>query len=619
MLFPRSLPLRVRLRHLLTAIVVWGLAACSWPPSIVVVIPAVPAQTTSLSVLVSTGNKQAVENPSLDVTAFVGQAYRFGIHPPLSSLGTFSIAVAAYDKSGCLLSTGVGEIELSAVDNDGFVYGRPERNLQIPLDAPAGDAAMGCIAGSPAIRSFAQSEDDPAQAVILGWGFAPGVAVTMDGVPALSVNRKDATRIEARLPISPIESGLRSAQLVIRNPDAKSASKAVSLYSVAFAPRERSTHSFNAALDPTSVAVGDLNKDNSPDVVVAGLRNTTQGFVALFLNQGSGKLPAQPTLLDFPRTIDDLQLADLNGDSALDIAAVSAGAQQLIVLLNDGAGNFNTASLLSIDLPAGSLAVSLAVGDVLGDGFPDIVVLSSASLSNPALVYFFLGSSTGLNFVGALQLPVILFTNVQIRDMDNNGRDDLIISESNAGLPPTPVLGNVQVLLSNGDGTFNIKPQLATAASYYHLVMAMHLDDDPLLDLVVSGAFSTTQQPGTVLSVFVNQGSGNFPANRSEFSTSPQPFAMTLGDINRDGREDLALTHTFKEGQGRLSMLLNLGGNRGFAPAAQQPSFPLGYGDNYVASGDLNSDGKVDFAVINRGAPKLSQPAQLQLFLNTSL
>jgi len=619
MLSSRSLPLRTWLPQLAVALAVLGFLACSWPPSIVVVIPALPAQTASLSILVGTGGKQAVENPSLDVTAFAGQAYRFGIHPPLSSTGMFSIAVAAYDKAGCLLSTGTGEIELGSADNDGFVYGRPERNLQIPLDAQIADVGAGCLSGSPAIRSFAQSEDDPTQAVILGWGFAPGVTVTINGTPALSVNRKDATRIEARLPINPTESGLQSALLAIRNPDASNASKQVSLYSVAFAPRERSTYEFDATLEPTAVAVGDLNKDGLPDVVVSGLRSSTQGFMAFFFNQGAAKLPTQPQVMEFARTIDDLQLADLNGDNALDVAAISSSGQQLIIVLNDGAGNFSMSSVLTDTLPAGSSAVSLAVGNVLGDAFPDIVVLSNATLGNPATALFYLGSASGMNFVGGLVLPVVLFTNVQIRDMDNNGRDDLVIAESNAGLPPTPVLGYVQVLLSNGDGTFNIKPQLATAAGYYHLVMAMHIDSDPLLDLVVSGAFSTTQQPGTQLSVFVNQGAGNFPGNRSEFTTSPQPFAMAVGDINRDGREDLALTHTFKESQGRLSLLLNLGNNRGFAPAAQQPSLPIGYGDTYVATGDFNSDSRADFVVVNRGAQKIKQPALLQLFLNTSL
>jgi hypothetical protein len=619
MLHSRSLALRTWLTPLLSALALLGLIACSWPPSIVVVIPALPAQSATLSILVGTGNQQASENPSLDVTAFAGQAYRFGIHPPLSSVGTFSVAVAAFDKSGCLLSTGIGEIELGAADNDGFVYGRPERNLQIPLDASTGDGSQSCLRGSPVIRSFAQSEDDPTQVVIIGWGFAPGVRVQLDGMPALSETRRDATRIEARLAITPTESGLRTAQLLVRNPDTRSASKEVSLYSVAFAPRERSTYSFSSELEPTSIAAGDVNKDGKQDIVVSGLRSGTQGFIGIFLNQGSGKLPAQPVLLEFSRTIDDLQVADLNQDGAVDIAALSASGKQVFVMLNDGAGSFNLAATSTIDLPAVSSPVSLAVGNVLGDGFPDIVVLSNASFASQGMALFLIGTASGLGYVGALSLPAVLFTNVLVRDMDANGRDDLVLAESYAGMPPTPVLGYAQVILSNGDGTFDIKAPLAVAAGYYHLVQAMRLDADALPDVVVSGAFSTTQQPGTVLSVFVNQGAGNFPANRSEFNTSPQPFAMAVGDVNRDGLEDLALTHTFKEGQGRLSMLLNLGGNRGFAPTAQQPSYALGYGDTFVTVGDFSGDGRSDFATVNRGAPKLSQPALLQLFLNTSL
>lgn len=619
MLFLRSLPLRARLSAALALVVLTGMLACSWPPSIVVVIPAIPSGATSLSVLVSTGSKQAIENPRYDVSAFVGQAYRFGIHPPLSATGTFSVAVAAYDTAGCLLTTTAGDIELTAADNDGFVYGRPERNLQLSLPPPPADASMNCLKGSPAIRTVMQSEDDPTVLTITGWGFAPGVSVLLDGVAALSATRKDATQIEARVAITPSESGLRQAQVTVKNADGNTAKKDIPLYSVAFAPRDRSTYTFDMAQEPTSVVTGDLNKDGKLDVVVTGLRNTTQGFMAFFVNQGADKFPKEPSFLDFPRTIDDLQLTDMNGDGWLDVVALSVGAQELIVVLNDGAGNFTIASALSVAFPAGSSAITLAVGNILGDSFPDIVVLSNATPGVPGSILFYLGGASGLSYIGSLTLGTVLFGNVTVRDVDNNGRDDLVVAEIIPGVLPNPLLGYVQVFLSNGDGTFGIKPSLPTAAGYYHQVVAMNLDADPLLDLVVSGAFSTSQLPGTTLSVFVNQGSGNFPASRSEFNTSQQPFSMALGDINRDGLTDIALTHTFKEGGGKLSALLNLGGNRGFADVTLQPSFPIGFGDNYVASGDLNSDGKVDFVVINRGALKVKQPALMQLFLNTSL
>ena len=49
--------------------------------------------------------------------------------------GNFAVAVAAFDRGGCLISTATSAIELGAADNDGFVYGRPERTLQLTLDA----------------------------------------------------------------------------------------------------------------------------------------------------------------------------------------------------------------------------------------------------------------------------------------------------------------------------------------------------------------------------------------------------------------------------------------------------------------------------------------------------
>ena len=349
-----------------------SLVSCSWPPSIVVVVPSIPAGSATLSVLVSSAGKQATEMPRLDVAAFAGQAYRFGVHPPLGSVGVFSVAIAAYDKGGCLINATSGDIELTAADNDGFVYGRPERDLQLPLDAAPMEYAASCHNGVPTIRSFVQDEDDPTLVIITGWGFAPGITAQLDGVALTNVVRKDATRLEARLTMIASPSGLRGGSLLLTNPDGKTATLQVSVYGVSFAPRSKNSYPLDTALEPVAVAVADINKDDLPDVVVSGLRNTSAGFLGVYLNQGGGKYPAKPDVLELPNTGDDLAILDVNQDGHLDVAVISTMGGQLLVALNDGTGHYNPGQTQLVALPLGFVPI---VVEDLGIITPDVVEL----------------------------------------------------------------------------------------------------------------------------------------------------------------------------------------------------------------------------------------------------
>lgn len=363
----------------------------------------------------------------------------------------------------------------------------------------------------------------------------------------------------------------------------------------------------------------DINGDGSADVVLAGLRASTAGFVAVYRNQGGGKLAGTPQILEVPDTVDDLQLADMDRDGAVDVVGISASAGLLLLVFNDGQGNFSLDKAFALSLPAGTAATTVSVGNVLGDIYPDIVIGSNANPASTAGLLFYQGSSTGIGFTGGLDQGLTLFGNILMRDLDGDGRDDLVYAQTKPGAQPNQLVSNLQVLLSDGAGIFTYRPTLSTASGAYPQVAALDLNGDSLLDLVVSGVFMPNMLSGKVLSVFGNQGGASFPSVRTEYSTNPQPYTMAVGDFNRDGRSDLVVAHILKEGQGRVSVLINLGSGQGFADVPLQPSYLIGFGDNYVAATDFNGDGKSDFAVVSRGVPKIMQPAQLQVFLNTSL
>ncbi|MGN6430811.1 MAG: FG-GAP-like repeat-containing protein [Gaiellaceae bacterium] len=189
--------------------------------------------------------------------------------------------------------------------------------------------------------------------------------------------------------------------------------------------------------DNVSVAIGDLNGDGKPDIVTAG------GTVSVLLNKGDGTFAVRR---DYPVAGSAAAIGDLNGDGKPDLAL--ANGSSVSVLLNHGDGSFGASHEYPLLHPPGwdtAGSESLAIGDLNGDGKPDLVT-GNVDVHVSLLLNGGAGSFRTTLDLGAQKCtPSYTDRSVAISDLNGDGRPDLaVVGDGVCVLFNRPGLCNVQ-------------------------------------------------------------------------------------------------------------------------------------------------------------------------------
>lgn len=330
---------------------------------------------------------------------------------------------------------------------------------------------------------------------------------------------------------------------------------------------------------PVAAASINYNGDAFPDMVIV---TAFRADVLVRVNNGDGTFGAPFSVVGtsaLARLADPRSLAvgDLNGDGRPDLVIGNNSLNRPAVLLNDGAGSFVPASLPALGLADTS---SVAIGKFnQEDNFPDIAVASEFGNR----VYVLINNGSGGFTLRDTLTPGNAPVNVLGVDLDKDGDSDLVVANRDDN--------TLRTFLLQGNNTFLTSvPSLytKTTGNGPYRIAKGDLNGDTYDDVVVANVFDQR------VSVFLSLQTGAL-ADAINLQVGGRPSSVAVADVNNDGLLDLAVTTLSQQG---FTTLLNLGGGRFQAPtAAGVASFADSLSPT-ILSFDIEADGDGDLLVL---------------------
>ncbi len=332
----------------------------------------------------------------------------------------------------------------------------------------------------------------------------------------------------------------------------------------------------------SSIAFGDVDRDGDLDAIqgpamqfINGTSAPSTAAMIIWSNNGSGVFSdtGQRLGTNYASTINT---ADIDSDGDLDIV----GNQ--FVWYNNGTGLF-TGGLVLASVNMGNL-----VGDLNGDGRPDIILTASTNIT----VMMNAGNGTFTNNPAAaadLNFVNLNLYRSALGDVNGDGSLDIFVTQFSPANPN-------KVWLNDGTGIFRDSGQVFGSGG--NTALLGDVDNDGDLDAVSLFA-SPFGGPQPIM--HFNRGDGFFTAGTQLIPTGSVQ-AAALGDANGDGFLDLFVVQGTYNGFTNTSTIFFNDGAGTFIPSGQiigdssldpTSSVPLVINRN-LALGDLNNDGALD-------------------------
>ncbi|MBV9957855.1 MAG: VCBS repeat-containing protein [Acidobacteria bacterium] len=339
-------------------------------------------------------------------------------------------------------------------------------------------------------------------------------------------------------------------------------------------PSFRSLTPFATGATPKFIVIVDLNGDGKLDLATAN----NAGGLSVSLGRGNGTFNPYFNVPGIGVTSEAIVVRDFNLDGYLD--AIVPNSTQNALSIAPGNGQSNVFGQVgNLGLTTGAQAI--AAGDFNRDGRPDLAV----GMTNNVVSIFI---NHPLNPSSIFFDPPVNYTvngnpvYIVVEDFTQDGKLDIATANRDGG--------TVALLNGDGAGAFT-QPTYYTVTPGSPQTLAVgdyNRDSKPDLAVVRSGSDSV---------LLLKNVAGAFTPDAT-LAVGANPMSVASADLNGDGKLDLA---TANKNSNSVSVLLGSGAGS----FSDQISFGVGpsiiaTAPQTVAIGDLNMDGKQDLAVANR-------------------